>query len=132
MAIPRITPIFADLAPEAIGHYSHAMHAGDFLFISGQLPVEKESNSIAKKTIEEQTHKVIDNIEHILHSQDLKLFHVVRSEIFLSDINNFHKMNAVYAQRFGDHKPARHAFEVSRLPMDALVEISCLAYTKKQ
>ncbi len=117
-------------APKAIGPYSHAVKAGDFLFVSGQLPLNPKTGQLAPATIQEQTHQVLANIEAILIAAGLTWKNVVRAEVFLKDMQDFKEMNAIYAEKFPHEiKPARQAFQVAKLPMDALVEISCIAYT---
>jgi len=124
-----IQKVETDNAPKAIGPYSQAVVAGPFLFISGQLPIEPKSGEILVKSIEDQTEQVISNIEAILNSKGLTLENVVKMEVFLKDLRDFQGMNAVYAKRLSHSvKPARHAFEVAKLPMDARVEISCTAF----
>ena len=123
-----IQKIETDKAPKAIGPYSAGVMTQDLVFVSGQLPIHPPAGKIVETTIEGQTRQVIDNIEAILQAAGLSLDDVVRSEVFLQDMGDFQKMNAVYAERFtGPVKPARQAFQVARLPMDALVEISCIA-----
>lgn len=116
-------------APGAIGPYSQAVQAGQYLFISGQLAMDPASNKLVGTTIEEQTSQVLNNIESILRAQNLALKDVVKTEVYLKDMNDFRGMNVVYAERFSDAvKPARQAMQVAKLPLDALVEISCIAY----
>jgi 2-iminobutanoate/2-iminopropanoate deaminase len=123
--------IEAQKAPKAIGPYSHAVQAGDFLFISGQIPLNPETGQLAPANIQEQTRQVLANIEAILIAAGLTWKNVVKSEVFMKDLQDFKEMNAIYAEKFPhDIKPARQAFQVARLPMDALIEISCIAYIK--
>ena len=119
-------------APKAVGPYSQAVLAKDFLFISGQLPINPASSLIEALTIEEQTTQVLKNIEAILREAGLNFHQVVRCEIFLTNMNDFKTVNAIYANTFnGPVKPARQTIEVSDLPMGALIEISCIALTGK-
>lgn len=121
--------IEAENAPKAIGPYSHAVKAGDFLFVSGQLPLNPKTGQLAPATIQDQTRQVLANIEAILTAAGLTWKNVVRCEVFLKDLQDFKEMNTIYAEKFPhDVKPARHAFQVAKLPMDALVEISCIAH----
>lgn len=116
-------------APRAIGPYSQAVAAGSFLFVSGQIPIDPKTGVISATTIEEQTEQVIDNIEAILKSENLSLKHVVKTEVYLKDLQDFTAMNHIYTQRFSHAiKPARQAMQVAKLPMDARIEISCIAY----
>lgn len=114
-------------APKAIGPYSQAILANGFLFLSGQLPIDPKTGEIVKGDIKDMTHKVFDNIEAILKAEGLSLKDVVRAEVYLKDLGHFQEMNKVYAERMKDHKPARHAFQVAKLPLDAQIEITCIA-----
>ncbi len=125
----EIRPISTENAPKAIGPYSQAIAAGPFLFISGQVPVDPKTGTITAATIEDQTNQVLDNIEAILAAEGLSLEHVVKTEVFLKDMQDFSKMNAVYAERFAHAiKPARATVQVAKLPLDARIEIACIAY----
>jgi 2-iminobutanoate/2-iminopropanoate deaminase len=120
--------IETERAPKPIGPYSQAVRAGSFLFLSGMLPIDPKVGKIIETTIEGQTRQVFCNIEEVLKAAGLNLEHVVRMEVFLKDLADFQEMNRVYAEQFSqDAKPARHAFQVARLPLDALVEITCTA-----
>jgi 2-iminobutanoate/2-iminopropanoate deaminase len=121
--------LFGDPIPKPIGPYSHSVAAGPFVFVSGQIPIDPVTNKLAGDTIESQTTQVIDNLEAILKAQGLTLANVVKTEVFLKHITDLKKMNEIYGKRFQDeNKPARQAVQVSRLPQDALIEISCIAY----
>jgi 2-iminobutanoate/2-iminopropanoate deaminase len=116
-------------APQAIGPYSQAIKAGSFLFISGQIPIDPVTNEVVERTIQAQTRQVLDNLEAILRSEGLNFAHVVKTEVYLKDIQDFKEMNAIYAERFSSPiKPARQAMQVGKLPLDVLVEISCVAF----
>jgi len=116
-------------APKAIGPYSQAVQAGRYLFVSGQLAIDPVSNKLIGTGIEEQTTQVLNNIEAILRAQSLSFKDVVKAEVYLRDMNDFKGMNLIYSERFSDIvKPARQAMQVAKLPLDALVEISCIAY----
>lgn len=120
--------IETEKAPKAIGPYSQGVMTEEFVFVSGQVPIHPPSGKIVDFTIEGQTRQVLDNVEAILRAAGLSLKDVVRAEVFLKDMNDFQKMNEIYAERFSSEiKPARFAFQVARLPFDALVEISCIA-----
>jgi 2-iminobutanoate/2-iminopropanoate deaminase len=119
-------------APKAIGPYSQALLAEGFVFISGQIPVDPMSGKIQESTIQGQTTQVLQNIEHILKAEGLTFEHVVKTEIFMKDLKDFQEVNKIYGEKFShENKPARQTIEVSRLPMDALIEISCIAYKGK-
>lgn len=113
-------------APAAIGPYSQAILVKDTLYVSGQLPIDPKTNQMPYD-IEKQTKQSLENILAIITEAGFKLTDVVKCNVYLNDLNDFAKMNQVYATFFGDHKPARVAFEVSRLPKDALVEIDAIA-----
>ena len=115
-------------APSAIGPYSQAVKAGGYLFISGQLPIDPGTGSFAGNAIETQTKQVLDNLKAILGAAGMELSDVVRVDVFMADLDSFAAMNAVYAEYFPPPFPARAAVEVSRLPKDALIEISAIAY----
>lgn len=111
--------------PAAIGPYSQAIKADDFIFVSGQLPVD--SNGNMPTTIEEQTYQSLTNIKHILQEADYDMDNIVKTTVLLSDMNNFSKMNEVYATFFSDAAPARVCYQVVALPKNALVEIDAIA-----
>ena len=114
--------------PKAIGPYSHAVRAGNLLFVSGQIPIDPAHGKIMETTIQAQTRQVLANIEAVLRSEDLTLENVVKAEVYMKDLSQFQEMNAIYAEAFSfPVKPARQAMQVARLPMDALIEISCIA-----
>jgi 2-iminobutanoate/2-iminopropanoate deaminase len=118
-------------APQAIGPYSQAIVAGDYLFISGQLPVDPKVGKITTSTIASQTQQVLDNLEAILAAEGLSIERVVKTEVFLKDMEDFPEMNVIYAKRFNHAlKPARVTVQVAKLPMDARIEISCIAFRK--
>jgi 2-iminobutanoate/2-iminopropanoate deaminase len=118
-------------APAAIGPYSQGIEANGFVFVSGQLPIDPKTNLMAERTIAAQTKQALDNMEAILNEAGLTFNDVVKSEVFLKDMQDFKEMNAIYAEKFsGPIKPARQAFQVAMLPLDALVEISCIAAKK--
>ena len=114
-------------APEAIGPYSQAVKAGDLVFCSGQIPLDPVNMTLVGETIADQTEQVLLNLSEVLKAAGTGLEKVVKTTVFLKDMNNFVEMNEVYAKFFGDHKPARATVEVARLPKDVLVEIECTA-----
>jgi 2-iminobutanoate/2-iminopropanoate deaminase len=126
-----VSQIKTDKAPLAIGAYSQAIAAGDFLFVSGQIPLNPSSATIIAGGIQEQTSQTMKNIGSILQAAGSGFEHVVKVEIFLKNMNDFSAMNELYASFFPQEtKPARQVVEVSRLPRDVLIEISCIAYLK--
>ena len=124
-----LTLVSTDQAPKAIGPYSQAVIAGQTLYISGQIALDPSNGTLVGTTIEEQTVQALKNVEAILHSQNLTFENVAKVEVYLKDLNDFKAMNGIYAQFFnGEVKPARATIEVSKLPMGALVEITCTAF----
>ena len=121
-----ISFISTDKAPAAIGPYSQAVKAGAFLFASGQIPLRPDG-SLVEGGIEEQTRQVLSNIKGILDAEGIGLTSIVKTTVFIKDMNDFAKMNEVYASFFGEHKPARSTVEVARLPRDVKVEIEFVA-----
>ena len=120
--------IHTDKAPAAIGPYSQAIQAGDLLFISGQIPVDPATGAIPEG-IEAQATQSLTNIKNILAQAGLDMNAVIKTTVFLKDMNDFATMNAVYAKFFEDTVyPARSAVEVARLPKDGLVEIETIAH----
>jgi 2-iminobutanoate/2-iminopropanoate deaminase len=123
-----IKRIHTNQAPAAAGPYSQAIEANGFVFVSGQTPLDPATGKLVADEIKTQTARVIDNLDQILKEAGLGLGNVVRCDVFLKDMNEFKAMNEVYASRFvADPKPARQTVEVSRLPLDGRVEISCIA-----
>lgn len=114
-------------APAAIGPYSQAIKAGELIFVSGQLPIDPAQNKIVAQNISEQTHQSIKNLQAILLEAGSSLDNVVKTTCYLADMSLFAEMNAVYSQYFKTDCPARAAFAVKQLPLDALVEIECVA-----
>lgn len=120
------TVVFTDGAPKAIGPYSQAIKANGFLFISGQLPVNPVIGNVPEG-IEEQTRQSLENLKAILQSEELNFADVVKTTVFLKDMNDFAAMNAVYATYFTDEAPARACVQVAKLPKDVRVEIELIA-----
>ena len=114
-------------APKAIGPYSQGIRAGSLLFVSGQVPIDPATGQIIAGDIAAQTHRVFQNIGEILKAGGASFDHVVRTTVFLADMNDFSAMNEVYATYFTSPAPARATVEVSRLPKDARVEIDVIA-----
>ena len=114
-------------APKAVGPYSQAVWAGDFLFCAGQIPIDPVTGNLVSGGVVEQTARVLENIRGILTSQNLTPAHVVKTTVFLADMNHFAAMNEVYARFFTGNFPARSTVQVARLPKDALVEIEIIA-----
>ncbi len=119
--------IYSPNAPEPIGPYSQAIQAGNMLFVSGQVAIDKASGQIITNNIFDETAQVMKNLGEILKSANMDFSHVVKCTIFLKDMNNFPHVNEVYGKSFSSQPPARETVEVSRLPKDVNVEISCIA-----
>lgn len=113
-------------APAAIGPYSQAIKANGFLFISGQIPLTP-NGELAGDDIKTQTKQVLKNLKVILKEADLSLKDTVKTTIFLKNMDDFSVVNEIYAQAFGEHKPARSTIEISKLPKDVLIEIELIA-----
>lgn len=117
-------------APAAIGPYSQAVHAGNVVFVSGQLPIDPATGAFAGDDIAAQTRQSLTNIRSILESDGLTMADVVKTTVLLQNIGDFAAMNEVYATFFEGDCPARAAFEVAALPKGALVEIEAVAYAE--
>ena len=116
----------ASNVPAAVGPYSIAAKSGGFMFCSGQIPINPASGKIEATEVEGQAKQVLTNIQALLESQRLQISDVVKSTMFLTDMADFPKVNALYAAAFGDHKPARSTIQVAALPLGALVEIEVI------
>ena len=119
-------------APKPIGPYSQAVMAGNMLFVSGQIAINPETNLMVTSNIEEETKQVMANIKGILTEAGLDFSCVMKTTIFVKDLNNFAKINEIYGSYFTSEFPARETVEVSRLPKDANVEISVIAKRSKE
>lgn len=120
-------PVQTTLAPAAIGPYSQAIQAGDTVYVSGQLPIDPATGQFAEGDIRDLTRQSLLNVQHILESVGLSMAHVVKTTVFLADMNDFVGMNEVYAEFFAAPFPARSAVAVKTLPKGASVEIECVA-----
>ena len=114
-------------APAAIGPYSQGLKVDNLVFTAGQIPLDPATMQVKGATIQEQTDQVMRNLSAILESAGASLVSVVKTTVFLADMNEFAAMNEVYARWFGEHKPARSTVQVSRLPRDVKVEIDAIA-----
>ncbi|MBR4354440.1 MAG: RidA family protein [Kiritimatiellae bacterium] len=119
--------VATELAPQALGPYSQAIKTGGMVYTSGQIPINPATNTIEAVTIEDQTRQVIANLAEVLKAAGTGLDRVVKTTVFIKDMNDFAALNAVYAAEFGANKPARSCVEVARLPKDVKVEIECVA-----
>lgn len=119
--------IYSAAAPEPIGPYSQAVKAGNLLFVSGQVAINRATGTIINSSIPDETRQVMENLDAILKQAGTNFDKVVKCSIFLKDMNNFPVVNEVYGKYFSSNPPARETVEVSRLPKDVNVEISCIA-----
>ncbi len=119
--------VYSDQAPAAIGPYSQGIRAGDWVFCSGQLGLDPTTGQLAAETVEGQTRRALQNLAAVLAAAGTDLAHVVKTTVFLTDMEHFKAMNAVYAEFFGETPPARSTVAVKALPLGALVEIEAVA-----
>ena len=119
--------INTDKAPAAIGPYAQAIKVNGFLFTSGQIPIDPNTGDIVTGGIEAQAAQVLNNLGAVLSAAGAEFKDVVKTTVFIKDMNDFQKLNAVYAQHFTEPYPARSTVEVARLPKDVLVEIEAVA-----
>lgn len=120
--------ISTEKAPGAIGPYSQAVKAGQFLFCSGQIPINPVTKEIVEGGIEEQTKMALENLKAVIEAGNSSLSNVVKTTVYLKNMNDFAKMNSIYSLYFKDNPPARAAFEVARLPKDVLIEIEAIVF----
>lgn len=114
-------------APKAIGPYCHAMKSGNLVFCSGQTPLDPDTMKIVGTTIEEQTERVLNNLSIVLAEVGLTLKNVIKTTVYLKSMDDFKGMNRIYEEMFTGHKPSRTTIAVKQNPLDALVEIECIA-----
>lgn len=119
--------ISTENAPGAIGPYSQAIKTGGFVFCSGQIPIDPATGEFVAGGVAEQTEQVLKNLSAVLEAAGADLNHVVKTTVFVADMNDFVAMNEVYARFFSENKPARATVQAARLPRDARVEIECIA-----
>lgn len=119
--------IITSRAPKPIGPYSQAIRAGGFLFVSGQVAIDPDTGQMVEGDIEQQTARVLENLKNILEAAGSSLEAVVKTTVYLKDMGEFSRMNAVYARAFTHEPPARSTVEVARLPRDCKVEIDVIA-----
>ena len=123
--------LFTETAPKAIGPYSQAVQVGNLLFVSGQIPINPATGALVTDTFEAQVSQVLKNIEAILQAAGATFAHVVKTTVFLKDMEKFAAMNAIYARCFPENPPARSTVEVARLPKDVEIEIEVIAHVGK-
>jgi len=122
--------IATDKAPGAVGPYSQGIRTDQLVFTAGQIPIDPATGSLVGGPIEDQTRRVLDNVKAVLEAAGTGLDRAVKMTVFLTDFNNFQRMNAVYAEYFPDSPPARSAVQVSALPLGAEIEIEAVALLK--
>jgi 2-iminobutanoate/2-iminopropanoate deaminase len=118
-------------APAAVGPYSQAIQVDNLLFCSGQLGIDPATKKLVSDSMEAQVLQVFKNIAAVLAAAGINMSHVVKTTVFLKSMDDFAKMNALYEEAFGSHKPARSTIQVAKLPLDAWVEIECVAVVKR-
>lgn len=123
-------PVTTAAAPAAIGPYSQAIKAGDFLFASGQIPLDPATGTLVTGGIAEQTHRVLKNLAGVLEAAGIGFDKVVKTNVYLSDMADFAAMNEIYATYFPQPAPARATIQAARLPRDVKVEIDLVAYLR--
>ncbi len=124
--------ISTDRAPKAIGPYSQGIAAGEFLFLSGQVPLDPVTGSLLKGTVQEEVARVLENLKAVLEAAGSGLDRVVRTTVFLTDLRDFEAMNEVYGSYFGASRPARSTVQVTALPRGARVEIDAIAAARSR
>lgn len=124
----KIEPIESPELPAPVGAYSHAVRVGPHLYVSGQIGLDPQSGELAGESVEAQTKQVLDNLDAILRLAGADWSRVVKVEIYLKNLDDFATVNHLYGKRLSPYKPARQMMEVSRLPLDVKVEISCIAH----
>ncbi len=124
---PQKKVIATNKAPEAIGPYSQAIQVNSTLYLAGQIALDPQTGQLVEGGIEIQTHRVMQNLEAVLNEAGFDFGDVVQTQVYLSDLNHYKPMNAVYAKYFSESPPARAVVEASRIPRDALVEMMMVA-----
>lgn len=124
--------ISTENAPGAIGPYSQAVKAGNMVFCSGQIPIDPATGEFVSSDVAEQTTQVLKNLSAVLEAAGTNLNNVVKTTVFLADMNDFTAMNEIYAEFFSENKPARATVQAARLPRDARVEIECIALVESK
>lgn len=123
----KLDAVHTDKAPAALGPYSQAMKVGNFLFLSGQIPVNPSTGELITSGIQDETRQCLENAKAILDEAGTSLGKVVKATVFIKDMDQFGKINEVYAEYFKENKPARSCVEVARLPKDINIEIEMIA-----
>jgi 2-iminobutanoate/2-iminopropanoate deaminase len=127
----RKIPISTDKAPAAVGPYEQAIRVGNFIFTSGQIPLDPSTNKLIEGDISQQTKRVMENLKSVLEASGSSLKNVIKTTIFLTDLKNFEQVNKIYGEYFPDGKPARSTVQISALPKGAGIEIEMLALAEE-
>ncbi len=122
-----LRPVHSDAAPKAVGPYSQAVVANGFVFCAGQIPLDPATMALVPGDVSAETRQVLQNLRAVLEAAGARLDTVVKTTVFLTNLDDFAAMNAVYTEAFGDHRPARSTIQVSRLPRESRVEIEAVA-----
>ncbi len=120
--------ISSENAPKALGPYSQAVRAGDYVFLSGQVPINPETGKLVENSLDDEVRQVLKNLTAVMEAAGGTLKNIVKSTIFLTDMNDFAAVNKVYGEHFPENPPARACVQVSKLPLGARVEIEAVAY----
>lgn len=126
----ELRTVHTDDAPAAIGPYSQAVVTDGWVFCSGQIPIDPATGGLLEGDVQAQTDRVLKNLRAVLEAAGSSLSSVVKTTVFLVDMDDFQAMNEVYARHFGDHRPARAAVEAAALPKHVAIEIECVARTE--
>ncbi|KAF7436209.1 hypothetical protein PC9H_003036 [Pleurotus ostreatus] len=127
---PSLSVVSTQNAPAAVGPYSQAIKVGELVFCSGCIPFDPKTAQVVEGGIEEQTEQALKNLRAVVEASGSELGKVAKTTVFLKSMDDFVVVNGIYAKFFGDHRPARSAVEVARLPKDVLVEVECIASLK--
>ncbi len=122
--------IYSEKAPKAIGPYSQAVKIENFLFLSGQIGLNPKTNKLENENLQSELEQIMKNITSILNEDNMTIENIIKTSVFMKDLNSFSDFNNIYKSFFKEKFPARETIEVSKLPMDARIEISIIAYKK--
>lgn len=125
-----IKVVSTDKAPQAIGPYSQGIVAGQMIYTSGQLGIDPKTGELVSTSIEDEARQSLENVKAVLSEAGAELSNVIKTTVFVKDLNQFTNINEVYAEFFSEHKPARSCVEVARLPKDGNIEIEAIAIKK--
>ena len=120
--------IFSEKAPKPVGPYSQCVKYGNLLFLSGQIPINPETNQIVSEDFKQQVKQVMENLKAVLETANSSINNVLKTQVFLKDLTNFKKFNNIYATYFSEKPPARTTIEVAKLPLNAQIEIDMIAF----